>query len=276
MAEEALRAACLRILREGELEAKLAPVPRGPGSDGTPGPPVEIAAPARARGLELASGAERLPPPRALGDAGARATCLARFAHHELQAVELFAWALLRWPDLPAPLRQGLASTLSDEQQHCRLYLERLHRLGASLGDEPLSGYFWRHAPAIASAPHGARAFLCAMGLTFEQANLDFTLLYRDGFRAAGDEASARVCERVHAEEIAHVGLAATWSRRLAPPGASDVDAYREAVPFPLGLARAKGRRFDPASRRRAGLSAEFVAAVRDAPSTQQTRRARS
>ena len=30
------------------------------------------------------------------------------------------------------------------------------------------------------------------MGLTLEQANLDFTLLYRDGFREAGDEAEEK------------------------------------------------------------------------------------
>jgi hypothetical protein len=111
------------------------------------------------------------------------------------------------------------------------------------------------------------------MGLTFEQANLDYSLLYRDAFLDAGDEETARVIERVHRDEIGHVRLAATWIRRLAnihdgsgsSSSRSDVDLYFEAVPFPLSAARAKGRRFDAESRRRAGLSEEMIAFVRDA-----------
>jgi uncharacterized ferritin-like protein (DUF455 family) len=183
-------------------------------------------------------------------------------------AVELFAWALLRWPDLPTALRRGFMGVLADEQRHCRLYLERLRAHGGSLEDQPRSDYFWKHAPAIAASPHGPRAFLCAMGLTLEQANLDFSLLYRDAFREAGDEASARVCQHVHDDEVQHVRLAALWLRRLAPAEQrDDLDAYLGAVPFPFAPARAKGRRFDVAARRRAGLSERFIEAVRAARS---------
>jgi uncharacterized ferritin-like protein (DUF455 family) len=187
-------------------------------------------------------------------------------------AAELFAWALLRWPALPRDLRRGLLGVLAEEQRHCRLYLARLRALGSRLEEHALSDYFWKQAPAIAASPHGPRAFLAAMGLTFEQANLDFSLLYRDAFRAAGDEVSARVCQQVHDDEVGHVRLAAAWLRFLGTPGASEVERYSEAVPFPFSAARAKGRRFDVRSRRRAGLSEDFIAHVRDARSTQQAR----
>jgi hypothetical protein len=49
---------------------------------------------------------------------------------------------------------------------------------------------------------------------------------------------------------------------KLAPP-----------VPYPLAAARAKGRRFDEAARRRAGLSGEFIAFVRGARSSQEQSR---
>jgi uncharacterized ferritin-like protein (DUF455 family) len=218
----------------------------------------------------MRSGVAPLPRPGALTSPEARAVCLARFAHHELMAVELFAWALLRWPELPAELRRGFLEVLADEQSHCRLYLERLSGHGSTLSEHPQSSYFWTHAPAIAASRHGPLAFLCAMGLTFEQANLDFTLVYRDGFREAGDEASARVCQRIHDEEVGHVRLAAHWLRALAPAGQDEVETYRQAVPYPLGAARAKGRRFAEAARQRAGLSAEFIAFVRDARSSQE------
>jgi len=264
-----IRELCWRILASGDLEAKLA----GPArrlSDAGPGPSAHIARPARAAGLELASGARALPPTGALGEPAARARCLARFAHHELMAVELFAWALLRWPELPTALRRGLLSALADEQRHCRLYLGRLEALGSRLEDHPCSDYFWRQVPAIDASPHGPRAFLCAMGLTLEQANLDFTLLYRDAFLAAGDEASARVIEHVHDDEVRHVAIAATWLRQLGTPGRSDVELYEEAVPFPLSAARAKARRFDAAARRRAGLQPEFIEHVRAARSSSE------
>jgi uncharacterized ferritin-like protein (DUF455 family) len=187
-------------------------------------------------------------------------------------AAELFAWALLRWPALPPELRRGWLGALRDEQKHCGLYLERLHALGSRLEDHVLSDYFWKHAPALAASPHGPRAFLSAMGLTLEQANLDFSLLYRDAFRAAGDEASALVCSVVHDDEVRHVALAARWLGRLSDPEQDETQRYNESVPFPLSAARAKGRRFDVAARRRAGLGEAFIDHVRSARSTQETR----
>jgi len=273
-AASSVRDFCRAILVEGSLDAKLAP-PRGPDGgaldDGAPGPALHIDRPTRAVGLELSGGADRLPRPGELADPDARVDCLARFAHHELMAVELFAWALLRWPDAPPALRRGLLATLSDEQHHCRLYLDRLEAHGATFVGREHSDYFWHQAPAIAGSPHGLLAFLAAMGLTLEQANLDFTLTYRDGFRDAGDEASARVCQQVHDDEIRHVALAHRWLARLTPGDGRDVVAtYEEAVPFPLAANRAKGRRFDVAARRAAGLPDDFIEHVRSARSSQQ------
>lgn len=274
-----LAAFCHSVLTQGELAAKLAPPRAARGgplpdpspdrrADALPTPPPR---PARAPGLTMAPGAPRLPRPRALGDAAARAACLARFAHHELQTVELFAWALLRWPALPPRLRRGWVGVLEDEQRHCRLYLARVADHGARFEDFHHSDYFWKQLPAIEAAPDGPRAFLAAVGLTLEQANLDFSGLYAEGFRAAGDEASARVCERVHEDEIGHVRLAYDWLRTLDPDAPDGAVAYRRAVPFPLSAARAKGRRFDDDARRRAGLDRALIEHVRGARSTQET-----
>jgi uncharacterized ferritin-like protein (DUF455 family) len=257
-----LRAVCERVLLRGDLAAKLASAPTDL-PDADPGPPRSVDRPARDSALELTSGAEKLPKPGALHDPGARARCLARFAHHELMAVELFAWALLRWPALPPGMRRALFHVLGEEQLHCRLYLERLEAHGSRLEEHPRSDYFWKHVGTIANADDGPRAFLCAMGLTLEQANLDFSALYRDAFREAGDEASAAVCERVHRDEIRHVRIAGRWLRSLSGE-ASDLEAYEACVPFPFGPNRAKGRRFHAEARREAGLSEAFIEAVRN------------
>jgi uncharacterized ferritin-like protein (DUF455 family) len=269
----------MRVLECGDLATKLSAPLDSQGRtlpDSVPGEEaVFIERPARNAGLRMQGGSHRLPRPGQLADPGHRKLCLSRFAHHELMAVELFAWALLRWPSLPRSLRRGLLSALVDEQRHCRLYLERLEAHGGHFETDDHSDYFWQQVPVIAASPAGPRAFLAAVGLTLEQANLDFTLTYRDGFAEAGDLESARVCQLVHDEEIAHVALAARWMHRLDEPGASDADAtdldrYLAAVPFPLGPARAKGRRFEVEPRRRAGLSDALIDHVRHARSSQE------
>jgi len=273
---------CRRLLAAPDLAGKLAP-PNGPDPAPpaalpapTPAPEPEVARPPlrpmRGPGLEMTAGAARLPRPAALATPRARATALARFAHHELQAAELFAWAILRWPRVPEALANGWLGVLADEQRHARLYLERVEALGWSFASfAPHSDYLWKPVAALDAAPDGPSAFLAAMGLTLEQANLDFSALYRDAFAAAGDDRSAAVCAAVFEDEVGHVRLAASWLRRLRRE-ASDAERYRAVVPAPLGLARAKGRRFQTRARERAGLDAAFIEAVRSARSTQERR----
>lgn len=226
---------------------------------------MSIGAPTRSSALQLQKGSQRLPGLGALHEKSARIECLRRFAHHELQAIELFAWAVLRFPTLPASLRRGFLLILEEEQEHLRLYLSRLAAHGAQFEDGPLSDYLWQHCARIEASEDPPLAFLCALGLTFEQANLDFALMYRDAFAAAGDEATAAVLKRVHDDEIRHVRLAVRWLRRLKRAGESDIAAYLRTVPFPLTAARAKGRRFDVASRRQAGFDESFIAYVAQA-----------
>ena len=267
---------CRNILESGDLEAKLAPpCPADFEQSLSPGNTTPPALrPQRAPGLSMGGQTERLPRPNQLKAADARARCLARFAHHELMAVEMFAWAILRWPELPHAIHRGLLGTLQEEQQHCRLYLQRLAAHDSQLSDHRLSDYFWKHVPAISASTAGAAAFFASMGLTFEQGNLDFAPLYRDAFREAGDTVSADVCEQVHRDEIGHVRFAASALRELskAAEAKTDIELYEHAAPFPLSASRAKGRRFDASSRRQAGLSETFIEYVRTARSPQELR----
>lgn len=252
-------ALCRRILEGGALDDKLVGADV---VDDDPGVSVDVDAPARAGALVMVEGAEKLPAQNELTKAEARVACLSRFAHHELMAIELFAWALLKFPEAPAPLRRGMWAALVEEQTHLRLYLARLQAHGAALGDVPLSGYFWKLVPGIRAGSDSMKSFLCAQGLVLEQANLDFTITYRDAFARAGDVDSAAVLQRVHDDEIGHVRLAKTW---LCRDGDDDRAAFAQHVPFPLSAARAKGKRFEIGARRRAGLSEGLIALVRDA-----------
>lgn len=272
MEEKSAEAFCRDLLTHGDLASKLR---RPRGEDGRLLPfasegrtnvqALDIERPAREPGLSMSKGAERLPALGTLANPRARIDCLRRFAHHELQAIELFAWAVLRFPMLPEALRRGFLLILEEEQQHLGLYLERLQAHGATLLGAPLSDYLWQHRTSIEAADDPPLAFLCALGLTFEQANLDFASLYRDAFRDAGDGETAAVLARIHEDEVRHVRLAVRWLRRLKAKDETDLAAYLRAVPFPLCLSRAKGRRFDVAARRRAGLDDDFIAQVADA-----------
>jgi uncharacterized ferritin-like protein (DUF455 family) len=244
----------LSILSSPDLEVKL----RRPGkvTDRDPGPPLRVERPARPRGLEIVSSrAARVPAIEGMADPRQRPRILHALANHELQAVELFAWALLAFPEAPPEFRSGLVRILGEEIGHCRLYLARLAGWGTRLGDHPVTGYFWSKVPGFATPLQ----FACGMGLTFENANLDHTLEYARAARASGDERTARILDRVHADEQRHVRFGLEWLLRWKDPGSTAAEAYCENVRWPLRAALARGAVFHPEAREAAGLDAEFV-----------------
>jgi uncharacterized ferritin-like protein (DUF455 family) len=250
-----LRELALGLLNRPDLTGKLARFPAD-WTDDAPGPPTRIDRPARSPELTIRSSREvKVPPVEGMADPTQRARILHALANHELQAAELFAWALLAFPDAPPAFRRGLVAILGDEQLHCELYLARLEALGHRFGDHGLTGHFWNKLGAITSP----LTFVCTMGLTFENANLDFARAYADAARAAGDDATAAALDRVHADEIRHVRFAWSWLGKLKPADQSAWNTYLASVEWPLGPGRARGKQFDADARRRAGLDDEFI-----------------
>src|SRR4051794_8211375 len=221
-------------------------------------PPLVIAAPGRPANLAIVSSRDaRVPPLAGMRDPQQRARILHALANHELQAIELFAWAVLAFPDTPIAFRRGLLAILADEQRHLALYLARLAAHGVGFGDQPVTGHFWNKLDHLT----GPCEFVCAMNLTFENANLDFAAEYAQAARAAGDATTAAALEQVHADEIGHVHFGWVWLRRLTGD-ADPWQAYLDHVKPPLGPARARGARFDREARRRAGFDEAFIAAL--------------
>lgn len=243
------------IVEADSLAGKLAPIPPRV-SDRIRGPAVRLPAPGRPRELRIASARTvRVPPAGGMRDPAQRARILHALANHELQAVELFAWALVAFPGAPRLFRRGLAAILGDEQRHFRLYQARLAAHGHHVGDFPVTGHFWNHLGQISSP----LAFVCIMGLTFENANLDFAQDYARAARAGGDGETAAVLDQVHEDEIRHVHFAWRWLDRWRGEAAA-WEAYRGSMAPPLGPARARGRELCLASRRAAGLDPDFIA----------------
>jgi uncharacterized ferritin-like protein (DUF455 family) len=259
------RAFAEHIVTSATLADKLAPPPElGDAAFADAGPALRIAAPGRPANLTIVPGRQtRVPPLAGMRDPAQRARILHALANHELQAIELFAWAVLAFPDTPIAFRRGLVAILADEQRHLALYLERLAAHGVGFGDQPVTGHFWNKLDHLV----GPCELVCAMNLTFENANLDFAGDYAAAARAAGDPDTARALDQVHADEIRHVHFGWVWLRRMV----GDVDlwqAYLAHVRPPLGPHRARGARFDREARRRAGLDDAFIAALEAAVPT--------
>ncbi|MBN8248847.1 MAG: DUF455 family protein [Verrucomicrobia bacterium] len=230
-------------------------------TDLQPGLPLRApAAPGRPAALEFKpSGSSRgagAPPVHRLGDERERGRLLHFFANHELLATELMALVLLRFPDAPTAFRRGVVQTLRDEQEHTRMYLDRMRACGIAFGELPVSGYFWRAVSPMESPLE----FVTGLSLTFEQANLDFCRHFAGCFTEVGDTDTAGLLDRIYRDEIAHVAHGLKWFRRWKDPEADDWDAYCGQLQFPLSPARARGIGFNAEGRRAAGLDASFIA----------------
>lgn len=250
-----IRAYCLALLEADTLAGKLRPPPTDL-TDETPGPALRVRGPVRPKALRH-DPMQRVKVPRLAGmvDPEQRARIIHSLANHELQAAELFAWALLLFPEMPAAFRRGCLGILAEEQDHCRRYVERLRALDHDFGDFGVTAHFWKKCERVQTPLE----FVCVMGLTFENANLDFALEHAEAARAVGDQETAEVLEFVHEEETRHVAFAWRWFQKLKPEGADDWELYCKTVRAPHGPDRARGATFNEAARRAAGLSDAFI-----------------
>lgn len=252
-----LREFAERVLFATSLEEKL----QSPDviTDEQPGSAIVTpAAPGRPRELIFkATGTARgeFPGTRHLEQADERGRLLHFFANHELLATELMALVLLKFPDAPAAFRKGVLETLKDEQEHTRLYMERMKSCGIEFGAIPVSGYFWRAVSGMESPMD----YVAGLSLTFEQANLDFARHFSSCFGEVGDADSAKLLQKIYRDEIGHVAYGLKWFRRWKNPSESDWEAFCRQLKFPLSPARAKGFSINVEGRRAAGLPQDFI-----------------
>lgn len=194
---------------------------------------------------------------RGLATARGRARAMHTFLHHELQAAELMAWAILAFPETPRAFREGLLRITLDEVRHMGMYARHIEHLGFRVGDFAVRDWFWTRVPSAVDAA----SFVAVMGLGLESANLDHAPRFAARFRAAGDEEGARVQELIGLEEIAHVRFGARWFSVLGggAEGELDFDRWRRALPAPLTPTFMRGRSLETAARLRAGQTEAFL-----------------
>lgn len=231
-----------------------------------PMPPrlLEASAPARrvaqpGRPAVLRSGGARprkTPSIEALRNPARRAELVHTFLHHELQAAELFCWALLAFPDTPDAFRRGLGAVAVEETEHLRLYAEHLPLLGSHVGAFPVRDWFWERIPA-AQEP---ATFVAVMGIGFEGVNLDHVERFAERFRGAGDERAAEIVEKIGQDERSHCRFARHWFEQFRGP--LDFDAWRAVLPRPLSPLLFRGKALARDARLAAGFDATFLDAL--------------
>ena len=238
-----------------DMEHKLRPPP--PPSSWEASPPARrIARPGRPAGLTLSARAPKSPGPEAMRAPARRAQLVHTFLHHELQAAELMAWALLAFPDTPPAFRRGLVRIARDELRHMEMYGAYLGSLGFRFGDFPVRDWFWERVPSVTS-PAG---FTATMGMGLEGGNLDHAPRFAARFRAIGDEAGAAMQEQVCAEEVPHVRFAIRWFKRFVSD--TDFAGWARHLPEPLSPLVMRGDPLNRQDRLRAGFSECFLDAL--------------
>lgn len=218
------------------------PAARDPGFS-----PLRLEAPGRPTEVQRVARRRKTPRAGALVSPVRRAELLHVFAHHELQAAELFAWAMLAFADAPDAFVRGLSALACDEARHFAAYELELARLGHPFGSFPVRDWFWKHVPALRTPA----SFCAFVGLGLESANLDHTQRFESELRAAGDARAAELTESIGREEIAHVRFAARWFRTFT--GTLDFDTFLASLPAPLSPMLFRGRPLDRAARADAG-----------------------
>lgn len=252
-----------KILLSENLADKLAPAPAGlvldPPFRGGYRAPDHPGRPEALRPRSANETRTKMPSTEQLGDEDQRSVLLHFFCNHELLAVELMALALLKFPDAPDSFRRGLLHTLQEEQEHTRLYLDRMAATGTHFGDHSLSGMIWDHIATMTSPIE----YVSRLSLTFEQSNLDYALHYSQAFAKVGDETTSGLLARIYKDEIAHVGYGLKWLRRFKQEQESDWDAWHQSLLRPLSPVRAKAPEgsvpFNVEGRQRAGLDQDFI-----------------
>jgi uncharacterized ferritin-like protein (DUF455 family) len=184
-----------------------------------------------------------------------RAIAIHHFANHELMALEIFAWALLKFQNADSLVRRDLFKTLKEEQKHLGLYIQRIRELGMDFGDKPLNSIFWKFTPLMKSIEN----FSSIMSLSLEGANLDFSRLFGKVFEIQGDTESSKIMDIIYRDELSHVKRGLRVLHKTKAPEESDWSSYTQSLVFPFTPRRAKGYFFFPDTRKKVGFSDEFI-----------------
>ena len=152
---------------------------------------------------------------KAQSEAG-RIALLHALAHIELNAIDLAADILVRFPDagMPMDFYNDWLTVLDEEAKHFQLLSVRLGEIGAAYGDLPAHDGLWQ---AAQDTSDDLLARLAIVPLVLEARGLDVTPTMIKSLRNAKDGDSAAVLEVIYRDEIGHVGIGRKWFEHVCP-----------------------------------------------------------
>ncbi len=194
-------------------------------------------------------------PRRRPGSLEGRIALLHALAHIEFNAIDLALDILARFGSgMPRAFADDWLGIATQEAEHFLLVRERLTTFGTDYGDLPAHDGLWQ--AALATRDDLAMR-LAVVPMVLEARGLDVTPAMRGRLAAAGDEDSARVLDRILADEIEHVAAGRRWFGYCAARAGRDACEYFRAC-VEKGFAGRVKPPFNHAARRRAGMSEDF------------------
>ena len=204
-------------------------------------------------------------PPNAMPKRGrgqslkGRIALLHAIAHIEFVAIDLALDMAGRFGgEMDEAFTGDWLGVAADEAMHFALLARRLATLDSDYGDLPAHDGLWE---AAAATRHDLAARLAIVPMVLEARGLDVTPAMIERMRFAGDEASARILERILSDEIRHVRCGTTWFGKVCESQRSDPAATWQALVekhFRGGLKPP----FNDSARQAAGLPREFYAGI--------------
>lgn len=211
--------------------------------------------PNREKKISFSEKKTKIPKFDTLGEPQNVAITLHHFANHELMAVELFAWAILNFPNATLREKNGWWHSLTEEIQHFHMYANRIRQLGLEFGERPINSLFWNHLKYMSTK----EKFQAVMCLGFEGANLDYSFLYRNVFRYYSDLETSSIMEKVYFDEIIHVRRGVTSFPKELRTSGEFWSYYLGLLDKPLTPRRAKGMYFSREARTKALFPTAFI-----------------
>lgn len=203
--------------------------------------------------------ANRMPKRGRGGSERGRIAMLHALAHIEYAAIDLaFDMAGRFGSQFPRDFVDDWLGVGADEAMHFALLDRRLRQLGSYYGALPAHAGLWESAEDTAD---DVLARLAIVPMVLEARGLDVTPSTLERFRAAGDEASAKILSRIYNDEIRHVSAGTAWfGWKCDERGFNVVETWQ-------GLVKSRFRGslkppFNDSARHDAGLTQEFYAVI--------------
>jgi uncharacterized ferritin-like protein (DUF455 family) len=196
--------------------------------------------------------------PKSMKTVEGRAALLHALAHIELNAIDLAADAVWRFPGMPTAYYRQWTIVAQEEALHFQLLREHLQSLGYDYGSFDAHNGLWEMAE---KTRHDLLARLALVPRTLEARGLDASPPVKAKLVGAGDHRAGEILDIILRDEIGHVAVGNHWYRYLCDQRGLDPVATYPVLAERYGAPRLRGP-FNFEARRAAGFDEDELRAL--------------